>query len=177
MEESSRRCYVGYEYKTVDADRYMQDLYSDNYSCFGWELERVEPAAKASDRVRMHFRRERKIACKPDLIRLQSQFDAHAAQIDKLEKSKTKMATVYAVIVGAIGVALLAGAIFSYLGGIYWACALLGVLSAAGFVLPYFCYIHKRNKKTRKVAGDIESLFDMLYSVCDKAQSLIQCKL
>lgn len=103
--------FIGYEYKEVPVRRGMVPVYTDGYENFGWKLEGTEEChgKLAADKVKMKFKRDRKIINKAELIRLQRKFDACVAEIQSLEASKRGKAAVVSYAVGAAGTAFMAG--------------------------------------------------------------------
>ena len=172
----SGKDFVGYEYKEVTVLRDMESLYADGYENFGWQLEGVTSipiiGAGASS-VTMKFKRDRKILNKAELTRLQRQFDACVSEITKMEQSKGSKASIVAVTVGVIGTALMAGSVFAYLGGLIFLCIVAAIPAFAGWILPYFLYNATYKKKTAVVDPLIESKYDEIYDVCEKANSLL----
>jgi hypothetical protein len=43
----------------------------------------------------------------------------------------------------------------------------------AGWILPYFIYQAEKNRKTRKVAPQIDKLHDTIYDLCAKADTFL----
>ena len=176
MSEPARsgKDFVGYEYKEMTVLRDMESLYADGYENFGWKLEGISsiPIVGAGT-VTMKFKRDRKILNKAELTRLQRQFDACVSEILRMEKSKTSKASITAFTVGIVGTAFMAGATFSYLGGLILLCIVLAVPAFIGWILPYFLYNAAFAKKTAVVTSLVESKYDEIYEVCEKANGLL----
>ena len=77
----SDKAFVGYEYQEVAVKNGMTSVYADGYENFGWKLEKSDVALGKPDSVIMKFKRDRKIRNKPELTRLQRQFDAIVSEI------------------------------------------------------------------------------------------------
>lgn len=169
----STRDFVAYEYRDVTAAESMEAVYGEAYQNFGWRLEQASSPIVGQHLVTLKFKRDRKIRNKAELTRLQRQFDACAGEIVRLEKSKTQGACVAAFSIGLVGTALLAGATFSYLGGLLPLMLLLAVPGFAGWILPYFCYRMLSNKREAAVTPLIEQKYDEAYEVCEKAFRLL----
>ena len=165
--------FVGYEYQEVVVKGGMTSVYTDGYENFGWKLEDSYSSLGKPDSVIMKFKRDRRIRNKPELIRLQRQFDAIISDIVSLEASKRVKASVVAYIVGIIGTAFMAGSVFAITSGILPLCILLAVPAFIGWLLPYFLYRSIEMKKTASVNPLIDSKYDELYDVCEKANSLL----
>jgi hypothetical protein len=166
--------FVGYGYKELTVPRDLESLYADGYENFGWKLESVTsiPIVGTAS-VTMKFKRDRKIINKAELTRLQRQFDACVSEITKMEKSKEAKASITAFTVGIIGTAFMAGATFAYLGGLVFLCVVLAIPAFIGWILPYFFYHSIYAKKTTVVTPLVESKYDEIYEVCEKANGLL----
>lgn len=165
--------FVGYEYKDVTVGRQLEPVYADGYESFGWKLEdtgrNLDPAS-----VTLKFKRNRKLRNKTELTRLQRQFDACAGEVLTLERSKVTSASIVAYSVGITGSAFMAGAVFSYLAGMMPLMIILAIPGFAGFILPYFLFGKVRKHKTTQVTPLIDGKYDEMYSVCEKASSLLE---
>jgi hypothetical protein len=169
----SENNFVGYEYRDVTVHRSMESVYSDSYANFGWTLEGISSSVQNYSSVIMKFKRDRKIRNKMELTRLQRQFEACVSEIESLEMSKVIGASAVAYIIGVLGTALIAGAVFSYTGGNLALCIILAVPAFAGWIAPYLCFTMLRNKKTLEVNPLIDEKYDEIYEVCEKANALI----
>lgn len=165
--------FVGYEYKSITVDCDMESMYADGYQNFGWMLEITSKPQAGVNKTTMKFKRDRKIRNKAELTRLQRQFDACASEITRMEKSKTSHATTVALIVGLIGTAFLAGATFSYLGGLIILCVVLALPGFIDWILPYFLYNSTYAKQSTKIDPLIEKKQDEIYEVCERANALL----
>ena len=167
--------YIGYEYRDVTVDSNMESLYVDSYESFGWQFEGRQPTLLGihSGMVSLKFRRDRKILNKAELTRLQRHFDSCVSEITRMEQSRTSYASIVAFTIGIIGTAFMAGAVFSYLGNLIVLCIILAIPAFIGWIVPYFAYCSTFEKKKAKVAPLIESKYDEIYEVCEKANGLL----
>ena len=167
--------FIGYEYKDLTVSRNMKPVYADGYTSFGWTLEGTSLSLQSlsSGSVVMKFKRDRKLRNKAELTRLQRQFESCVSEIEKLEASKSVGASVVAYVIGVIGSAFLAGAIFSYLAGMVPLMIILAVPGFVGWVIPYFCYLRIQRKKTEQVTPLIDQKYDEIYEACEKASTLL----
>lgn len=165
--------FVGYEYKEITVNRSMESVYTDGYANFGWELDGTAPSLQGIASIMLKFKRDRKIRNKAELTRLQRQFEACAAEIEGLEKSKTSGAMIAAFSIGIVGTALMAGSMFAYLAGMLPLSIVLAIPAFIGWILPYFCYTNIKRKKTARVTPLVENQYDALYDVCEKANALL----
>ena len=173
MNEEKDNIFIGYEYRDITVTRDMENLYLDGYQNFGWKLDGSSPRQLGLSNVTIKFKRDRKIRNKAELTRLQRQFDATVSEIDTMEKSKTSSATIVAFTIGIVGTAFLAGATFAFLANMIIPCIVLAVPGFIGWTLPYFRYKATIAKKTQKVTPLIDNKYDVIYEICEKANSLL----
>ena len=175
MNESTnnRNNFIGYEYRDITIEREMEPLYADGYQNFGWVIDSISAPQIVVGRVLMKFKRDRKIRNKAELTRLQRQFDACVSEIMRMEKSKGDSASIVAFTTGMIGTAFLAGGTFSYLGGFVALCIILAIPGFIGWALPYYLYKSTYAKKASKVAPLVDSKYDEIYEICERANSLL----
>ena len=158
--------YVGFEYMEVPAARSMESMYVDSYTSFGWKFEGSSAGQEGSERIRLKFKRDRKLRNKAELTRLQRQFEA-------LERSKTTAASIAAFSIGLVGSAFLGGAVFAYLAG---SLPLMVVLAIPGFldwIVPYFCYRKLCSSRERQIIPLVEQKNDEIYAVCEQGCRLL----
>ena len=165
--------FIGYEYRDITTGREMESLYVDGYQNFGWKLDSIATPFAGLSSVTMKFKRDRKIRNKAELTRLQRQFDACVNEIINMEKSRETSGLIVSMIVGLIGTAFLAGATFAFLGNLIPLCIILAIPGFIGWILPYFLYNSTRAKKATKVAPLVESKYDEIYEVCERANNLL----
>lgn len=178
MEE---RNYVGYEYKEIVADSNMAALLFDGYENFGWEVKdslaegRMGGKPGSGQKVVIRMKRDRKILNKAELTRLQRNFEACIAEIQTLEQRKTSVAAAYAIILGVIGTAFMAGSTFAVTAQTpyYILSILLAIPGFLGWIFPYFLYRKIVGKQTEKLAPLIEAKYDEIYEICEKGSRLL----
>lgn len=175
MNESEKRDYIGYEYKEVTVSAEEVSFYLDSYENFGWSTDEKLETVRGPHLTTLHLKRNRKIINKVELTRLQQHFEACANEIKALERSKTSAASVWAMMIGVVGTAFMAGSTFAVVHHppMIWLCILLAVPGFAGWILPKFVY----NGIVRKKAGEIQPLIEAkreeIYDVCEKGHSLL----
>ena len=165
--------YVGFEYMEVPAARSMESMYVDSYTSFGWKFEGSSAGQEGSERIRLKFKRDRKLRNKAELTRLQRQFESCAREIEALEHSKATAAAIAAFTIGLIGTAFLGGAVFAYLAGLLPLMVILAVPGFVGWIVPYFCYQKLLRKREQKVAPLIDQKNDEIYAVCEQGCRLL----
>lgn len=175
MEQKKDLPFIGYEYKEITVSSEQASMYMDCYETFGWELDENIVTTKGPHTMTIRMKRNRKIMNKMELTRLQRHFEACAQEIDELERNKTSGATIWALMIGIIGTAFMAGSVFAvtHQPPIYWLCILLAVPAFAGWIAPYFVYRHLVQLKTKKLQPLIESKQEEIYEVCEKGHSLL----
>lgn len=179
--EHGRKDFIGYEYKEIIADMKNASFWIDGYENFGWEQDLNAPEhmemvdIQPQGKVIIRLKRNRKIINKMELTRLQNNFEACANELVKLEQSKTTIASVYALVIGFLGLIFMAGAIWAFTSQISH--IVLGVLltipGAIGIILPYFVYRDVEKKQAKRVSSLIEEKYDEIYKICEKGNRLL----
>ena len=175
MEEKENRPFVGYEYKEVTVPGEQASLYWDCYEAFGWEPDEHFTTGSLHNMTTLRMKRNRKILNKTELTRLQRHFEACVQELLALERSKTSAATAWALVVGILGTAFMAGAVFAvtHQPPVYWLCVLLAVPAFVGWIAPYFLYRRLVEKQTQKIQPLMEAKYDEIYEICAKGHSLL----
>lgn len=168
-----KKDFMGYEYRNITVKKTMQAVYADSFGNFGWIAEGIEDTVGKVDSVVMKFKRDRKIRNKSELTRLQRQFEACTVEIVSLERSKVTKAAGIAYAVGVIGCAFMAGSVFAVTAGNIPLCVILAVPGFLGWIAPYLLFRSISAKKTEAVTPLIDQKYDELYSVCEKANALL----
>lgn len=172
---SETRNYTTYEYKEVTIDKAKASLYLDAYQSFGWQTNENFAPTESMGKITFKLKRDRKLVNRVELTRLQNHFEADAADILAMERSKTAMARVWALVIGILGTAFMAGSVFAVTANppIIWLCIILAVPGFIGWIAPYFVYGFLKQKKTRQVTPFIEEKTEEIYNLCEKGQSLL----
>lgn len=176
-----QKSFVGYEYREIVTDSGRRSFLLDGYESFGWEEDGSMTDSGAArnaapqQRAVLRLKRNRKIVNKMELTRLERNFEACVDEIDRLEKAKTSAATMYAIILGVIGTAFMAGSTFAVTAQPphYILCILLAVPGFLGWIVPYFLYKKLVEKQTKKIAPLIEAKYDEIYEICEKGNKLL----
>lgn len=168
------RQFVGYEYKEIAAGGERASFYLDCYESFGWTLDERSQGPEAT-KGKLVLKRERKIVNKMELTRLQRHFEACMDEIRALEISKTSGATIWAIVVGLVGTAFLAGATFAavHVPPLYVLCTFLAVPGFIGWALPWFLYKKLAAKRAKVVAELVERKYDEIYEICEQGNKLL----
>lgn len=167
--------FVGYDYKELAADGERAAFCLDCYESFGWVLDERTREDGSAGKGKLLLKRERKIVNKVELTRLQRHFEACMDEIRALEKSRTASAAIWAIVVGLIGTAFLAGATFAAVHEPprYALCAILAVPGFTGWVLPSFLYQKLAAKRSNVVAELVERKYDEIYEICEQGNRLL----
>lgn len=173
--------FVGYEYIEVITNANKVSFLIDGYKNFGWVVdENINPgiATKIPNmqaNVVLRLKRNRKIMNKMELTRLQRNFEFCLKEIEHLEKAKTSDATMYALTIGIIGTAFMAGSVFAVTATPprITLCIILAIPAFAGWILPYFTYKNVVRKRSQKVNLFIEEKQDEIFEICEKGNKLL----
>lgn len=178
--QKQQKNFIGYEYKEIITDSSRASLLIDGYESFGWEIDENLPAndqnihSSGSKKVVIRLKRNRKIINKMELTRLQRNFEACVSEIETMENSKTSLAAMYAIILGIIGTAFMAGSTFMVTAQPPH--IILSILFAVpgflGWIFPYFLYKRTVERQTRKLTPLIEDKYDEIYEICEKGSKL-----
>lgn len=172
--------FIGYEYKEITADGSTASFLLDGYENFGWEADGnitdkqlLYPSGRSI--VKLRLKRNRKIVNKMELTRLQRNFEACVSEIEALEKSKTSLATIYALVIAVLGTACMAGSVFAVTAQPphILLCILFAIPGFLGWIFPYFVYKYIVRKQTEKVTSLIEEKYDEIYEICRKGNKLL----
>lgn len=184
-EERRKKPFIAYEYKEVTTDSSMASFYLDGYENFGWEPDENmmhgsesgtgKPGTSPDQKITLHLKRDRKIINKAELTRLQRHFEACVSELGTLEKEKTTRAVIYALTLGIIGTAFMAGSVFAVTAQppIIALCILLAIPGFLGWIFPYFVYRKVVRKETEKINPLIEKKYDEIYEICEKGNKLL----
>jgi len=172
--------FMGYEYKEIHAESSKASFMIDGYENFGWVLDDNLPITNDNvhlphqKKIILRLKRNRKIINKMELTRLQKNFEANINEIEKLEESKTSVATMYALIVGVLGTAFMAGSVFAVTSQPphIVLCILFAIPAFIGWILPYFIYKKTVGKQTEKLTPLIEEKYNEIYEICEKGNRL-----
>ena len=177
-----KKSFIAYEYKEIVAQSNKASFLLDGYESFGWEVDKNLSEAMVENRdlphqnkVILRLKRNRKIINKMELTRLQRNFEACVNEIEALEKSKTSAATMYALIVGILGTAFMAGSVFAVTAPVpnIPLCILFAIPAFIGWLLPYFIYKRVVIRDTEKVIPLIGKKYDEIYEICEKGNKLL----
>ncbi len=173
------RDFVSYEYKTVTAKAKDQAKTLDMYEAFGWEV--TGTSASAIDGVTISLKRDRKQNHRQELNKLERQAEETFCEIDRLQRSKTMGASIFAYIFGIVAALVLGGgmclvmlienSIPALAGGI-----VLGVAGIALCGVNYLIYRKIAEKKTKEVLPIIDQTEEKLANILEKGNDLLKAE-
>lgn len=174
--------FIGYEYKEITISKRFVSLCLDSYPCFGWKADvnnreqtiGGQRGRHSDTKVCLHFRRDRKISNQMELTRLQRNFDSCVSAIEKMERSKTTAASLWALAIGVIGIGFLAGSTFAVTADTprMALCVILALPAFLGLLSPFFLYKAIVRKKTSHFTPLIEEKYEEIYAICEKGSHL-----
>lgn len=173
--------FVGFEYKDVITSANRASFLIDGYKNFGWLIDGnvysgVTPGiANPNASVILRLKRDRKILNKMELTRLQRNFEFCLKEIDHLEKSKTSKAIMYALTVGIVGMAFMAGSVFAVTAEPpkIVLCIILAIPAFTGCISPYFIYKEVEKKRAAITDPLIQEKHDEIFEICEKGNKLL----
>ena len=173
--KTEQPAFSAFEYSELNIPRTQASFYLDSYENFGWVQDENLPVKDSGGNTILQLKRDRKIANKAELTRLQRNFEACIAELDALERSKTTPAAIAALSAGMIGTAFMAGSVFAIVAPQphVLLCTILAIPAFAGWIAPYFLYRTFKAKKTAEVTPYIEKKYDEIYAICEKGHSLL----
>ena len=166
--------YIGYEYKTFPIKKNQFSIYTDAYENFGWTLESTTKNIGKVDELNLNMKRDRKIPNKIELSRLQKQFESYASDIQDLESSKTRTASIIAYFLGVLGTTFMALSVFAVTSERIIPTIIFGSLGFIGWAIPYFSFLKIKNNKTTQISPFIDQKYEEIYEVCKKANQLLE---
>lgn len=173
------KIFVTYEYrtKTVAAKNRAREI--DIAEAFGWEM--TETANAFGDNCVITFRRDRRIAHKAELTRLEKRADEARATIDNLERSKVRGAKIFSWSFGIFSVLVAGGGMSLIMAGESTlgrmiAGIILGVTGIALCFVNYPIYNKIALRKTREVTPAIDSGEEALADILEQGNGLLESK-
>ncbi|MNE69417.1 hypothetical protein D3C80_1651370 [compost metagenome] len=98
-------------------------------------------------------------------------------EIERIDKAKTSYAVVWALIIGMIGTAFMAGSVFAvtHEPPRILLCIVLAIPAFTGWLLPPFVYKKIVRKRAELIEPLMEQKYDELYEICEKGNRLLTC--
>lgn len=167
---------ISYDYKTIKVKRSIETLVCDTYENLGWEMTNTSSVEGSIFYVNLSFKRDRKIANKTELLKLQEKADSVIASIEALQNKQKNSGFAEAVTTGTVGALTFGGGMSMCLtlsgvgfmiGGIT-----LGVVGAGICALAYPLFKKLNKKKSSNIQPILESEFDKLADICEQSANL-----
>lgn len=167
---------TSYDYKTIKVKRNVEALVCDTYENLGWELTSTSSVEGSLFSINLSFKRDRKVANKVELLKLQEKADNVIATIDLLQNKKKSAGLMPALATGIVGcltfgggmsMTMLLKGIGFIMGGVSLGLVGLGVCALA---YPLFKKVNK--KKVADIQPILESEYDKLADICEEAGKL-----
>lgn len=162
--------FIAYEYLTQTVSPSMQNTYADGYANFGWQLQDMKQGVHG---VTLAFKRDRTIAHKSDLNRLQKRFEQQMARVVRLEKAKHASATSLSLFVGLVGTAFMAGSVFAWEAAFVLLSIILAIPGFLGWGTAYLAYRWWQARSAKKNDPLIEAQFDAIAETSKAAFALL----
>lgn len=169
--------FVTYEYKTKSVKNSEKARTMDFYEAFGWEATEVDSSVGGNCVITL--RRDRRIAHRQELVRLEKKAEEERESLETLQKSKTLGANIFAGIFGAFSVLVFGGGISlvmtstgtvaNMIGG-----SILGLVGIALCCLTYPIYKKIVLKKTKEVIPAIDRGEEVLANVLEQGNGLLE---
>ncbi len=165
-----------YDYKTVKTKRALEAIICDSYENLGWEFMGSSTCEGSPFHENLSFKRNRKIANKVQLLKLQEKIDNSILTIETLQSKQKNAGVPEAITTGVVGALVLGGGMsmvmtLSGIGYMIGGIALGVVGIGLGFV---GWWIHNviNKKKSAKISTLLEAEFDKLADLCEQAHKL-----
>ena len=189
MNEKKTNPFFAYEYKQLTVPASQASWYINCYEYLGWEKDENMPVTtssnsktlcigrmkSSSDSVTLHMRRDRKLINLMELTRLQRNFEACAKEIDSLEQIKTRIPSLWAILIGVIGAAFMAGSVFAHINEppLHVLSILLALPGFVCWIASYPIYQSVSVKQQKKLQPLIEEKHEEVLTICEKGHKLL----
>lgn len=170
--------FVAYEYLSVKVKNEDKAMFHDAYENFGWQPVEETISYASVGSVCLRFKRNRKIANKSELLKLQREMEQTLSLMEGLKNASNKIPMQIAYAVGGIAtipMALATFGVLDYLGSFGKSLLFiipLALIGFCGWIAPIF--LHKKLKKSisTKNLPLIEEKYEELEQICRKANVL-----
>ena len=198
---SNKENFVAYEYKNVTVKRNFAGMYIDCMENFGWTVvdndgydvqdllsnlspvnlgKNIASAAQSfgntadySEAMTLKFKRDRHIENKPQLEKLEREYEEALSAIHKAERKNAAQTMGISLGTGIIGTAFIGLAVYNFI----FSNTILGVLFAAvgaiGWAIGFFSNMKIGKKKSVQTEPYVREQLNIVYSTCEKAHALL----
>lgn len=169
---------VSYDYKTIRVRRQLEVMVADVYEALGWEMVGSSVSQGGIYHVNLSFKRDRKVANKTDLVKLQEKVDAIIINIEVLMSKKRWAGMSAGVTTGTVGALTLGGGMAMVMelgvdaaawmiGGIA-----LGVVGIGICFLGWLIGVKVKASKGNKLSTMLDQEYNKLADICDEAKKV-----
>jgi len=172
---------VTYEYLSLNIQDDLEPMYTDFYECLGWipidtrKRDYYINSDPNKNLINIKFKRNRRIQNKEKLNKLQKQMEEILEYIKKKEKIPNAKGTFFSMLLGIIGLGLMAIAI--------WAATrenMLIIPTVIFSILTIFCwsitpFLYKKiiEKGTEMIKLEIDKEYEKIYDICEKGKDIL----
>jgi len=167
---------VTYDYRTIKVKREMEAMATDSYLNLGWELVGSSVSEGAIFSVNLSFKRDRKIANKQNLLKLQEQVDSNLLNIEVLQGKKKTAGLTPSLTTGIVGALTFGGGmsmvmtLSSTLGFLVGGIA-LGIVGMGICGLAWLVHSKVKKHKIAKINPILENEYNKLADICESARA------
>ena len=161
-----------YDYTSVMAKSYEQELFVSIYESFGWE--KTTKVEETRFFVNLMFRRRKDIENKEILQTLEKKCTKILSQISKMQSQKRNYGVTWALCIGFCAVLAFGVAILFLLSGSISLSVPFFVVGTGFCIPPYFVYLKKMKQKTKELEPVIDEKYAELDSFCQEARSYLK---
>ncbi len=162
--------FVAYEYKDILISKKFSNLYLDCIENLGWEIVNKE---KNFSKIKLSLKRKYNYKEKAKLNELELKFTNSFNELEMINETYQNKGLITSLTIGLIGTCFMAGATFSFLGGLFLLMVVLAIPGFLGWIFPYFINKNINEKQLRKVNQRSEELRQEIYEVIEQAYRLI----
>ena len=168
---------TSYDYKTIRVKRQLETMATDSYEALGWELVGSSVFEGGIFHVILSFKRDRKVANKTELLKLQEKVDSTLITIETMLRKKKSAGTTPAITTGVIGSLILGGgmAMVIELAGttaLMISGIALGVVGLGICGLAMLIYNKVKNSQSAKIEPMLVQEYNKLADLCDEAKRI-----
>ena len=171
---------TSYDYKTIRIRRQLEAMVSDAYEALGWEIVGSSVSEGGIYHVNLSFKRNRAIANKTALLKLQEKVDATIVSVEVLLDTRKYAGLTSGITTGVIGTLAFGGGMSMIMelgvdpvhtGWLFGGMA-LSVVGAAVCFLGWLVGIKVKNAKRNKISPLLEQEYNKLADICDEARKV-----
>lgn len=168
---------TSYDYKTIRIRRQLETIVTDAYEALGWELVGSSVSQGGIYHVNLSFKRNRKVANKTDLLKLQEKVDSTIINIEVLMNKKKSAGMASGITTGTIGALTMGGGMAMVMEGpgtTPWMVGgiVLGLVGIGICFLGWLVGVKVKVKKGNKIDPILDQEYNKLADICDEAKKI-----